>query len=293
MRLSGSRGLNLAKVGLVCAWFAIGSLLASAQVVGGIDLGVAGPGSWGVLALGGSDASGFGSRATSVQFAGAPPYGGISGSTANLGIAGTGRLQASSVSIDGTYFKGSLTGTDSISHTTIYGGIQTGPDVDSNLASAASAASAGLAAARALPCNMGALCNTALTSSMAIDPVYPGGQNVVVVTSIRLGNRANVTLGGSPGTNWVVIVAGNLTLNSASISLAYGLTPLNGLLVVNGDVSTSGGLNNESAIDGVLIVPTGTAHFSPGMINGEMITGGNQVAFASGASVSTPGPVPE
>jgi hypothetical protein len=288
-----SRGLNLAKAGLVSALFAIGSLLASAQVVGGIDLGAAGPDSWGVLALGGSGAPGFGSRGTSVQFAGAPPHGGISGGTANLGIAGTGRLQASSVTIDGAYFKGSITATDSISNTTIAGGIQMGSEVDSTLASAASAASAGLAAARALSCNMGALCNTALTSSLTIDPVNDGGQNVLIVSSIRLGNRANITLAGSAGTNWVVIVTGGLTLNSASISLASELTPPNNLIVVNGDVSTSGGLNNESSIDGVLIVPTGTVHFSPGMINGEVITGGNQVAFASGATVNTPQPVLE
>ena len=144
MRWRRSRGLNSAKAGLVCVLFAFGSLLASAQVAGGIDLGAAGPDSWGVLALGGSGATGFGSQGTSVQFAGAPPHGGISGGAPNLGIAGTGRLQASSVSIDGAYFKASSTGTDSISSTTISGGIQTGSGVDSTLASAASAASAGL-----------------------------------------------------------------------------------------------------------------------------------------------------
>ena len=60
----------------------------------------------------------------------------------------------------------------------------------------------------------------------------------------------------------------------------------NVLIIVEGKVSTSGGLNNESQIEGVLIVPTMTAQISPGKVVGEVIIGGKQVTFVSGGSVS-------
>ena len=100
---------------------------------------------------------------------------------------------------------------------------------------------------------------------MTIEPVNLGGQNVLILSSIRLGNQLNVTLDGLAGTN------GLLQL-SASNSLA----------VVNGNVATSGGLNNECVLYGLLVVPTCTIHFSPGLIHGEILTGGNQAALASG-----------
>jgi hypothetical protein len=40
----------------------------------------------------------------------------------------------------------------------------------------------------------------------------------------------------------------------------------------------------------VYIVPTQTAQNSPGQINGELIAGGNQITFVSGASVIVPEP---
>jgi hypothetical protein len=176
---------------------------------------------------------------------------------------------------------------------TINGGIVLN---NSLLTSAAIAAAAGLAAANALSCNMGAVCGSTLNLggnvSMTINPMNPG-QNVLIVSSINLGNGANLTLGGPAGTNWVIIDTGGLTLNSGTISLASGLTPANDLIVVDGNASSSGGLNNESVINGVLVVPTGTAHFSPGMINGELIAGGSTVTFVSGGSVNTGPSVPE
>jgi hypothetical protein len=293
MRQSGLGKFIAFRLGFISLCLAVGSLLATAQVVGGVDFGSAGPNYWGVLALGGSQTAGFGNQGTSVQFAGAPPYGGILGSFASVGITGPGSLQASSVEINGSYYKGSNTGHDSISNTLIGGDILAGPDIDSALQDATSAAASGLAAANSLTCNMGPLCNTALTSSMTIEPVNPGGQNVLIVSSINLGNHVSVTLDGPAGTDWVVIVSRNMTLNSAMITIAPALTTSNVLIVVNGSVSTSGGLNNECVLNGLLVVPTGTIHFSPGLIYGEVITGGNQAAFASGASVVTPHPMPQ
>ena len=100
------------KIGLVCGLFAIGSLLANAQVVGGINFGAAVQRGRVLEASSRSvvrEQRDSGSQATVVQFAGAAPSGGIFGSPtqANVGIAGTGQLQASSVTRDSAYFEGS------------------------------------------------------------------------------------------------------------------------------------------------------------------------------------------
>lgn len=274
------------------------SLNAYADTIGGVNFGSAGPSNWGILALGGSKAAGFGSSGTQVSFNG--PGAGVYGTAfqSNLGIAGTGHLNSSgTTTIDGAYYKGSSTGGDAISGTTIVGGIQTGAAVNAKLAQAAADAAAGLAAANALACNMGALCNTALNpgSSLTINPTNPGGQNVLVLSSITIGNGIKVTLGGPAGTTWVIKDKGDLTLNSGTLTVGNGLNPSSLLLIVDGKVATSGGLNHESVITGVVVVPTGTAQFSPGAVNGEVIVGGTQVSFVSGGSLTVPTvpPVPE
>jgi hypothetical protein len=58
-------------------------------------------------------------------------------------------------------------------------------------------------------------------------------------------------------------------------------------------VSTSGGLNNESVIKGIVLNATGDYQLTPGLINGELI-GGGKIALASGGAVNgTPQVVPE
>lgn len=284
------------------------SASAGAQVVGGVNLASAGPNHWGILTLGGSGVAGFGTQGTqlSINGPGAGVYGNCSivpdSICPNIGIAGTGQASGwgggtPQPTVDGTlYYTSSNTGinTDGV---TIEGGTV---ENNSLLATAASDASNGLAAALSLSCNMGALCGTAITSSgtnqtIDIAPVNPGGQNVLVVSKINLGNHDSLLLacdsptvsGGRPcKTNWVVVVEGNLTMNSGIITWGEGMYIPNVLIIVEGSVATSGGLNNESEIEGVLIVPTMTAHFSPGKVVGEVIVGGKQVTFVSGGSVT-------
>ena len=77
------------------------------------------------------------------------------------------------------------------------------------------------------------------------------------------------------------------------IALGALLTPFSDLIIVDGKVATSGGGNNTGGgstfINGVLVVPTGTANFSPGRVNGEVI-GGADMSFVSGAQVHVPVP---
>jgi hypothetical protein len=156
------------------------------------------------------------------------------------------------------------------------------------LSSAANDAANGLASALSLASNMPFV--SGINTSQTINPLHPGGQNVLYVGSggINLGNGETLTLGGPAGTNWVIVDTGNLILNSGTIALAGGLTPINDLIIVDGKIATSGGLNHDSLISGVLVDPKGTAHFSPGMLDGELIAGGKEITFVSGASLNVP-----
>jgi len=272
---------------------------ASADLIGGVNFGSAGPSNWGVLELGGSGAAGFGVAGATVSING--PNAGIYGTAtqANIGIADGGKANFSGTTlIQGALDEASTHGSNSISGTTIVGG----QNLNFNFSTVAADAASGLGAADALVCNMGALCGTALNpgSSETINPLNPGGQNVLTLSSITL-NSVTVTLGdgGLAGTTWVILDSGNFSTSGGTfppgegIALGSLLTPFSDLIVVDGKVATSGGGNNtgggSTVINGVLVVPTGTANFSPGRVNGEVI-GGADMSFISGAQVHVPVP---
>jgi hypothetical protein len=115
------------------------------------------------------------------------------------------------------------------------------------------------------------------------------GVNVVNVSGINLGNGQTLTLNGPAGSQFVLNDSGNLTLNSGLIKLAGGLTPTD--VVINdtssgNNFSTSGGLNNESIINAIVLDPNGGVAMAPGKINGELIAGGSTIHLVSGANVN-------
>jgi hypothetical protein len=120
------------------------------------------------------------------------------------------------------------------------------------------------------------------------------GVNVLNVSDIRLGNGQTLTLNGPAGSQFVVNDSGGITLNSGQIALSGGLTPSDVVfnMTNGGTVSTAGGLNNESVINGLILDTTGKFQLTPGLVNGEII-GGAEIALASGATVvGTPPVVP-
>jgi hypothetical protein len=137
----------------------------------------------------------------------------------------------------------------------------------------------------------------AVNGTTTISAANPGGLNVVNLSGINLGNGQSLTLSGPAGTQFILNNSGNLTLNSGAINLAGGLTPSDVAINMTngGTVSTSGGLNNESVINGVVLDPTGNLQLTPGLVNGEII-GGGSISLASGATVNgsppSPSPVP-
>jgi choice-of-anchor A domain-containing protein len=116
--------------------------------------------------------------------------------------------------------------------------------------------------------------------------------NVLNLSSINLGGNNVLTLSGNATDQFVLNVRGDITLNSGKIELSGGLTPQDVVIndIGSNSIHTSGGLGNESVITGLLLAPTASIGFSPGLINGEVIAGSPQVQFASGASVVSPIP---
>jgi choice-of-anchor A domain-containing protein len=134
----------------------------------------------------------------------------------------------------------------------------------------------------------------AINGTTTINATNPGGVNVFDVTGINLGNGQTLTLNGPPGTEFIVDDSGGITLNSGRILLTGGVTAADVVFNItgNGSISTSGGLNNESVLNGILLAPNSSVALSPGQINGELIAGGS-IDLASGAEVIGVPPIPE
>jgi hypothetical protein len=115
-----------------------------------------------------------------------------------------------------------------------------------------------------------------------------GATNVIDLTSINLGNGQSLTLNGSATDQFIINVSQSFVLNSGKILLTGGLTPDDVVINVTGSgnaISSSGGLNNESVINGILLAPNSNIAFSPALINGELIAGGSNIQLDWGASV--------
>lgn len=155
-----------------------------------------------------------------------------------------------------------------------------------NSASSASSAFASLA-----PTNSTTSINGPQTITSAAGS---GVVNVVDLSSINLGQDQVLTLSGNASDQFILNVSGNITLNAGKILLSGGLTPQDVVINLEGNssVSTSHGLNDESVITGILLgtSPNSSLQFSPGLVNGEVITDATHVQFASGASVVSPVP---
>jgi choice-of-anchor A domain-containing protein len=79
--------------------------------------------------------------------------------------------------------------------------------------------------------------------------------------------------------------------HSARILTANGLSPADVLFNVTGTtgVSFSCGLNNECVVNGIILAPEASVSLTPGLVNGEIISGEN-INIASGGTINA---VPE
>jgi hypothetical protein len=111
------------------------------------------------------------------------------------------------------------------------------------------------------------------------------GINVIDIASLNLGNGQTLTLNGPAGAQFVIDDSGNFVLNSGKIVLTggIGVTDVVFNIEASGNaISTSGGLNNESVINGIVLAPNSGVAMAPGLINGELIAGGSTIHIVSG-----------
>ena len=207
----------------------------------------------------------------------------------NVGVSGTspGNFSDSGVNITGSLDLGGSQKV-TLSGATISGGINLSQgsvlSADASLAALASTTFAGLTATQTIS-------GGAVTGTRTITAANQGGLNVIDLSAINLGNGDTLTLKGSAGTEFILNDSGGLTLNSANIVLTGGLTKNDVVYnVTGGSVATSGGLNNESTLKGIILAENTSVSISPGAVTGEII-GGENINIASGGSVSgAPGP---
>jgi hypothetical protein len=165
---------------------------------------------------------------------------------------------------------------------------------------AATDASNGIAAARALTCTVNTgICGTTLTTTTFLDP-SPGcttNPNVLVLSKIDLEGGAELDVDNGPcptaSTNWVIHVTGDVILKNGGIFEAPGMHINQVLLVVDGNLDMSGtgsfpNLAQGTEIDAVIAVPNGFANLQPGYVFGELIDGGDSVDMELGGHVFVP-----
>ena len=259
---------------LVCFLASLAEPCAASLILN--DLGAAGPGNWAIL---------VGPNTTDFALNGpGTTYG-------NVGYDGSKTMQLNASggheAIDGNLY---LAFGASVNDTT-----QVTGSVFSNFAALssdwqdalnASADFTGMAATQSVP-------GGSIHGSMTINSA--GATNVIDLSSLNLGNGQVLTLNGSASDQFIINVTGNFVLNSGKILLTGGLTDddvVFNVTLSGNAVSTSGGLSNESMINGILLAPNSGIAMAPGLIHGELIAGGQTVHLVSGASVVAPPPGP-
>jgi hypothetical protein len=235
-------------------------------------LGAAGPSNYVILFL---------------STSGQPQMNGPGSTTGNVGYNGTSSLQLNGSA--GPEINGNLylaTGASVSNSAQVTGTIFTNQSTKLNAAQAA--------ALNAVTVFSG-LTPTSPVSSVGGTTTINGtaGLNIVDLTGITLGNGQTLTLNASPGAEFVINDSGDMVLNSGLIRETGGIAATDVVFNIAGKVQTSGGLNNESIINGIVLDKSGQIGLSPGAINGELIAGGNNPQIVSGGSVTGQTQVPE
>ncbi|HEV2318800.1 MAG TPA: collagen-binding domain-containing protein [Verrucomicrobiae bacterium] len=229
--------------------------------------------------------TGAGALNANVSLAAAPPNGLING---NIGLAGSGNLSDSGVPINGNVYLGAGAGSSGLS-----GNVSGSVSQNFDFSAAISAAVNAEAQAAALSASGGGAGYSTIDERNNVTLNLTPGVYDLSDFELKNGDIVNLAAGGS----YVFNISGTLSLNSAEILAAEGLSDSDILFNVEGShgVSFSGGLHHESVLDGTILAENASVSVTPGEVNGEIISGEN-INIASGGSVNSGGPassVPE
>jgi len=129
------------------------------------------------------------------------------------------------------------------------------------------------------------------------------GTNVINLYNLNLTDNDVLTLDAPVGAAFIINITNDFKINGSTsggrIELSGGLTPFNVLynLVGSGnDVSFTGGSANDvpnAQIYGTILAPERSVQFTPGIVFGEVISGGSELTFTSGAEALAFSYVPE
>lgn len=235
-----------------------------------VDLGAAG--NFAILETG----------AGNVSLAAAPPNGFVNG---NIGVAGSGNLSVSAgnLPINGNVYLGPGATASGLS-----GNVSGSINQNFDFSSAISAAVSAEAQASALAVSGGGAGYSTINEGNNVTLNLMPGVYDLSNFKLQNGDVVNLAAGGS----YVFNISGTLSLNSAEILAAEGLSDSDILFNIEGShgVAFSGGIHNESVLDGIILAENASISLTPGAVNGEIISGAN-INIASGGSVNSGGPV--
>jgi hypothetical protein len=290
-------GLSLIAVIAVLVFFAVPSDCTALPV----DLGSAGPGHWTVLEIGPGTVT---SQSQSVspkkhkrQGASSTAQGGVSG---NVGIGQNGRLTTggsqfngdlylgdnSSAQFSGTYMnnrpvsgKVHLGKGATVSSSYLFTSISDGPQRMLDQARI-DAAAASAAAGRLSP-------TSSLDQISLKKKTLTLDAGVYNLTNLQL-KRSTLTLSGSG--SFVFNISSSFALKSAQVLLAAGATEANVLFNYTGTSDVSlGGRRGGSVLHGILLALNSRVNLAPGLVVGEIISGGD-ISISAGAIIQNIAP---